>query len=63
MLKCAQLFYFYRALRKTSVLKSAAKAFEAGDFLNIFSRFGGIHVRIWNKSKLNLCHFKHCIPT
>ena len=41
MLKSAQYFYFYRALRKTSVLKTAAKAFEAGDFLNIFLRFWG----------------------
>ena len=32
ILKYVQFCYFYRALRKTSVLKIAAKAFEAGDF-------------------------------
>ena len=41
MLKYAQFCYFYRALRKTSVLKLAAKAFEAGNFLNIFLGFWG----------------------
>ena len=39
MLKYAQFCYFHRALRKTSILRIAAKAFEAGDFLNIFLRF------------------------
>ena len=41
MLKYAQFCYFYRALRKTSILRIAAKAFEAGDFLNIFLRVWG----------------------
>ena len=41
MLKYAQFCYFYRALRKTNILRIAAKAFEAGDFLNIFLRFLG----------------------
>ena len=41
MLKYAQLCYFYRALRKTSILRIAAEAFEAGDFLNHFLRFWG----------------------
>ena len=41
MLKSAQFCYFYRALRKASVLKIAAKASEAGDFLNTFLRFWG----------------------
>ena len=41
MLKFAQFCYFYRAITKTSILRIAAKAFEAGDFLNIFLRFSG----------------------
>ena len=39
MLKYAQFYYFYRALKKRVFLKIAAKAFKAGDFLTIFSRF------------------------
>ena len=36
MLKYAQFCYFYRALRKTSILRIEAKVFEAGDFLRFW---------------------------